>query len=272
MMQMGKAIKNILWFFVYIFIALFALFPLLWGLKLSLTPRYDLGIIPSSLTLEHYKGLLQKKEVWVYFFNSMKVALGAISIVFPISLLAAYSLARYHFKGRDVLGFSFLMIPMLPSTAILVPLVSYFNTLGLYNTLFSVILVNAIFNLPLAIWMLRNFITNIPVTIEEAAHIDGLNSIQTLFYITIPMIAPGIVSVVVYVFINCWNNYTFSYALTTSASHRVLAQGVLCFLGSWGTYWGGLTAIGIITLIPPILLFLIFQKWFVAGMFGESLK
>jgi len=202
----------------------------------------------------------------------MKITLGAIAIVFPVSLTAAYGLARFKFRGRNFLGLSFLILPMLPSTAILVPLVSYFNKLGLYNTLFSVTLVHSIFNMPLAIWMLRNFIINTPVAIEEAAMIDGLSPFQTLFRITLPMIAPGIVSVVVYVFINCWNNYTFSYALTSSQSHRVLSQGVLSFLGSWGTYWGGLTAIGIITLIPPIVLFLIFQKWFVAGMFGESLK
>lgn len=269
---MKRVVISILEILLYVAVAVFALTPLLWGLKISLAPAQDLKIIPSSLTLEHYRKLLQKKEVIIYFFNSMKIALGALAIVFPVSLTAAYGLARYKFKGRVFLGVSFLILPMLPATAILVPLVSYFNRLGLYNTLLSVTIVHSIFNMPLAIWMLRNFIINTPVTIEEAAMIDGLNPLQTLFRITLPMIAPGIVSVLVYVFINCWNNYTYSYALTTSQSYRVLSQGVLSFLGSWGTYWGGLTAIGIITLIPPILLFLIFQKWFVAGMFGESLK
>lgn len=269
---MTKALKDTLWFIIYVAVGLFALFPLLWGLKISFTPNHDLGLIPSSLTFEHYKGLFQKKEIWIYFFNSMKISLGTIGITFPIALLAGYSLARYKFLGRQFLGIGFLLLPMLPITAILVPLVSYFNKLGIYNTLIAVILVSVIFNLPLSIWMLRNFIINTPSSIEEAALIDGLSAFQTLFRITVPMIAPGIVAIVVYIFINCWNNYTFSYALTTSADKRVLAQGVLSFLGSWGTYWGGLTAIGIITLIPPILLFLIFQKWFIAGMFGETLK
>jgi ABC-type glycerol-3-phosphate transport system permease component len=269
---MAKMLKQTILFLCYLAIAIFALFPLLWGLKLSFTPRYDYGLIPDSLTLQHYQDILGKREIITYFFNSLKVSVGAIVLVVPLALLAAYALARFKFKGRDVLGLSLLILPLLPSTAILVPLVSYFNKLGLYNSLWGVVIVSMVFNLPLAIWMLRNFIINTPKTIEEAALIDGLNSYQTLFRVTLPMIRPGMVSVIIYVFITCWNNYTFSYALTTSQNKRVLSQALLAFLGSWGTNWGGLTAMGILMVLPPILLFLAFQDTFIAGMFGESLK
>lgn len=269
---MGKIFKQCILFCCYLAIAIFALFPLIWGLKLSLTPRYDYGLIPGSLTLHNYQEILGKKEILMYFFNSIKVSVGAIVIAVPLALFAAYALARFKFKGRNLLGLSLLILPMLPATAILVPLVSYFNTLGLYNSLWGVVLVSMVFNLPLAIWMLRNFIINTPKTIEEAALIDGLNSYQTLFRVTLPMIRPGMVSVIIYIFITCWNNYTFSYALTTNQNKRVLAQGLLAFLGSWGTNWGGLTAMGILMVLPPILLFLVFQDTFIAGMFGESLK
>ncbi len=269
---MAKIVKQILLFLLYFLIAIFALFPIIWGLKLSITPKYDYGLIPDSLTLKHYQDILGKKEILLYFFNSLKVSVGAIILALPISLFAAYALARFRFRGRNFLGMSLLILPMLPSTAILVPLVSYFNKLGLYNTIWGVIIVSMVFNLPLAIWMLRNFIINTPKAIEEAALIDGLNPYQTLFRVTLPMIRPGVVSVVIYIFINCWNGYTFSYALTTSQNKRVLAQGILAFLGTWGTNWGGLTAMGIIMILPPILLFLFFQDMFIAGMFGESLK
>jgi len=269
---MVKLLKKLLLFLCYLLIAIFALFPLVWGLKLSLTPKYDYSLIPNSLTLKHYQDILGKKEILVYFLNSLKVSVGCIVLAIPLALFAAYALARFKFRGRNLLGMLLLILPMLPSTAILVPLVSYFNTIGLYNTLWGVIIVSMVFNLPLAIWMLRNFIINTPKTIEEAALIDGLNSYQTLFRVTLPMIRPGVVSVIIYMFITCWNGYTFSYALTTSQSQRVLAQGILAFLGSWGTNWGGLTAMGILMILPPILLFLIFQDIFIAGMFGESLK
>ena len=265
-------VKNAFWFVLYLMIALFVLFPILWSLKLSLTPRYDYGFIPESLTLTHYANIFRKKELLIYFLNSMKVSLGTICWVLPVALLSAYALARYTFRFRNFLSICFLILPMLPSTAILVPLVSYFNKAGLYNTLLSVIIVNGVFNMPLATWMIKNFINNTPREIEEAAYLDGLNAMQTLFRVTAPMIRPGMVSVVIYIFIVSWNNYTFSYALTSSPSKRVLSQAVLAFIGSWGTDWGGLAAIGICMIAPPVLLFLVFQKSFVAGLFGQSLK
>jgi ABC-type glycerol-3-phosphate transport system permease component len=241
-------------------------------LKLALTPRYDFSFIPRSLSLEHFISIFSRKELLLYFFNSFKIALGTIIFTIPIALIAAFSLARFTFKGRNFLALSLLILPMLPATAVLVPLVAYFNKLRLYNTLTSVIIFNIVGNIPLSTWMLRNFIVNTPRAVEEAAYLDGLNHIQALFRIILPSIRPGLVAVIIYIFIGCWNGYTASYALVTSPDKRVLAQGILAFLGSWGTDWGGLNAAGILMVFPPILVFLIFQRSFVAGMFGQSLK
>jgi ABC-type glycerol-3-phosphate transport system permease component len=241
-------------------------------LKMALTPKNELSFIPKSFTLEHFKGIFSRKEILQYLFNSLKISVSVIVITIPIALIAAFSLARFNFRGREPMALSLLILPMLPATAVLVPLVSYFNKMHLYNTMTSVVIVNVVFNIPLSTWMLRNFIVNIPRAIEEAAYLDGLGHIRTLFRITMPSIRPGLVAVMIYIFIGCWNGYTFSYALTTSPSKRVLAQGVLAFLGSWGNDWGGLNAVGILMVFPPILVFLLFQKSFVAGMFGQSLK
>jgi ABC-type glycerol-3-phosphate transport system permease component len=270
--KIGKVVENMLLFFAYFLIAVFVLVPILWMFKVALTPRLDLGIVPQRLSLEHFVTIGKRKEIWSYFFNSLKICAGTIAIALPLALIAAFSLARFNFRGKEPMAISFLILPMLPATAILVPLVSYFNKMYLYNTLISVIIVNIIFYLPLSIWMLRNFIVNTPRAIEEAAYLDGLSHIETLFRVTVPIIRPGIIAVTVYIFIGCWNGYTFSYALTTTPEKRVLAQAILAFLGAWGTDWGGLNAMGIIMVIPPILVFLIFQKSFVAGMFGQALK
>jgi len=269
---MNKFIKNFFWFLLYLLVAAFVLIPLLWMLKMALTPTGELSFIPKSFTLNNFKGILTRKEILVYFFNSVKISLSVIIVTVPIAMIAAFSLARFNFKGREPMAVSLLILPMLPATAILVPLVSYFNKLHLYNTLTSVVIVQIVFNLPLCTWMLRNFIMNVPRAVEEAAYLDGLGHIRTLFRITLPSIRPGLVAVMIYIFIGCWNGYTFSYALTTSPDKRVLAQGVLAFLGAWGNDWGGLNAVGILMVLPPILVFLVFQKSFVAGMFGQSLK
>lgn len=264
-------VQNVLAWIAFVALALFSLFPILWGLRTSLAPRYDYGFFPSQLTLEHYQQLFKRPEIWLYFRNSLLVAIGANVIVLPTALLAAYALARFRFKGQKF-GILFLVLPMLPAVAILVPMISYMNKLGLYNTFGAVILTNAVFNMPFAIWMLRNFILANPESIEEAALIDGCSRLQALVRVALPMMAPGIVAVVIFVFINSWNNYMYAFAMTSSPFHRVLPQGILSFLGSWGTYWGGLTAIGMLALIPPVVLFLLFQNWFVAGLFGQQLK
>ncbi len=120
--------------------------------------------------------------------------------------------------------------------------------------------------------MLRNFIIGTPVTIEESALIDGCTPFQVVWRIVLPAIFPGIIAVSVFIFISSWNGYLFAFALIADPKKRVLSQAILAFLGAWGTDWGGLSAVGILALIPPVTLFLLFQKWFIAGLVGQQLK
>ena len=255
----------------YLFFFLFITFPFIWGLRTSLAERFDTSLIPARLTLSHYKILFERPEFLIYLKNSVMISLFSIFVTLVIALLSGYALARLKFRGQK-LGALLLILPLLPPVAILVPLVSYFQKLGMYNSLAAVIIANVVFNLPLSVWMMRNFIRGCPVALEEAARIDGCSRTSALFRIIVPAISPGIVAVAVFVFINSWNNFLYAFALTSSQSLRVLPQGILSFLGNWGTYWGGLTAAGILVLIPPVIFFLIFQKWFIAGIFGQQLK
>jgi len=263
--------RKILTTFVYWFYFIFILFPFLWGLRTSLAERFDTSLIPTHLTLRHYQVLLSRPEFFLYLRNSLVVSLAAIAVTLLIALLGGYALARLEFRGQRF-GALLLVLPLLPPVAILVPLVSYFQKLGLYNSLLAVIIANVVFNIPLSVWMIRNFIIHQPVAIEEAARLDGCSRWGVLFRIILPTMGPGIVAVAVFVFINSWNNYLYAFALTGSQSLRVLPQGILSFLGSWGTYWGGLTASGMLVLIPPVVLFLFFQQWFIAGIFGQQLR
>ena len=230
-----KAKDTISWI-GFLLISIFVLFPLFWGIRTSLSPRYETSFIPSRLTLEHYQSLFTRPAFLFYFRNSLIVTLGAV-------------------------GF--------PAIAILVPLVSYMYKLGVYNSFIALILTNSVFNMPFALWMLRNFIVNTPVEIEEAALLDGCSRIGALCRIALPLMLPGMIAVILFVFITTWNNYLYASALTSSLSVRVLPQGLLSFIGTWGMYWEGLSAAGMLTLIPPLVLFLVFQKWFIAGLFSQ---
>jgi len=245
-----------------------ALGPLLWIVRTSLAPDHTVSVIPPSVSLEHYRAVLSRPEIFRYLLNSIVVSFATVAIVVPTSLAAGYSLARYRFWGQRLAPL-FLVAPLLPAIAILVPITRFMWYLRLLDTLAAVILTNAVFTLPLALWMLRNFVSGTPVEVEEAARIDGCSTAGVLARIVVPQAAPGVIAVAVCVFIGAWNNYLYAFALTSSQDLRVLPHAILAFLGQWGTYWGGLSAAGVMAVIPPVLLFLIFQKWFVAGIFQQ---
>jgi ABC-type glycerol-3-phosphate transport system permease component len=255
----------------FIAIALFSLAPLLWGVRTSFTPNDEFSWIPQHPTLEHYENIFSRPLFLLYIKNTLLVSLGAIAITLPIAMLGGYALARYQFPGKN-LSFILMILPLLPPIAILVPLVAYINKMAIYDTLFAVTMVTVVFNLPFAVWMLRNFIIGTPVTVEESALIDGCSPFQVVWRIVLPAIFPGIIAVSVFVFINSWNGYLFAFALIADPKKRVLSQAILAFIGAWGTDWGGLSAVGILALIPPVALFLFFQKWFIAGLVGQQLK
>lgn len=266
---------NLKFFFTWIgliFISIFVLIPLIWGLRTSLVPNDEFSFIPNNYTLEHYSHLLFERPIFLKnILNTLYVTLFSIIISLPIALLGSFAIARFNFPGKK---FSILLIilPLIPSITILVPLLSYINKIGLVDTFLSVVLVNTVFHLPFAIWMLRNFILATPLEIEESALIDGCNYLNVLIKITIPSIYPGLIAVSVFLFISTWNNYLFAFALISTPEKRLISQTMLAFLSAWGNNYGSLSAAGIICVIPPFIIFLLFQKWFIAGIVGAQLK
>ena len=265
---------NLKLFFTWIgliFISIFVFIPLIWGLRTSFIPNNEFSFIPTKYILDHYIELFKRPIFLLTILNTLYVTFLSIIISIPIALLGAFSIARFNFPGKK---FSILLIilPLIPAITILVPLLSYINKMGLIDTYISVVLVNTVFHLPFAVWMLRNFILATPVEIEESALIDGCNYLNVLIRITTPSIYPGLIAVSVFLFISTWNNYLYAFALIATPEKRVISQAMLAFLSAWGNNYGGLCAAGMICIIPPILIFLLFQKWFIAGIVGAQLK
>ncbi|MDZ7333128.1 MAG: hypothetical protein ONB31_14230, partial [candidate division KSB1 bacterium] len=140
----------------------FILFPFFWGIRTSLAERFDSKFIPTHWTFSHYQAIIARPELLYYLRNSAVVSFSSIAITLIVALLGGYALARMRFRGRQF-GALLLILPLLPPVAILVPLLSYFQKLTLYNTLAAVIVANVVFNIPLSVWMVRNFILGIPV-------------------------------------------------------------------------------------------------------------
>ncbi|MGI6209744.1 MAG: carbohydrate ABC transporter permease [Anaerolineae bacterium] len=253
-------------------IALVVLFPIAWAIKTSLTAPLGVGARTTGIVhLESYRYILSQPLFVLYLRNSLVVSVGAILAALPMAIMGGYALARFDFPGKR-LSVLLLILPLLPAIAVLVPLIVYMRSLGLYNTLFAVVLANVVFNTPFAVWMVRGFFASIPVEVEEAARMDGCSHMGTLRRISLPLAAPGLIAVSIFVFINSWNNYLYAFAFTTSPELAVLPQALLRFLGAWGTNYGGLTAAATLALLPPALFFLLFQKWFVMGMLAGTGK
>ena len=245
----------------------FCLLPILWSIRTSVAPEYEPSLVPHRLTGEHYAKILGRKDFYRYAVNSAVVTLGALVLVLPLALAAGYALERHRFWGRR-LAPVMLALPLLPAVTFLVPIARYLNLVGLYNTRTALVLANAAFCLPFATWMARNFIRAIPSSLEEAAFLDGCSPLGALMRVTLPSMTPGAIAAGVFVAIQTWSNYLFAYALTSDSEIRVLPKAIVDFVGSWRTDWGGLMAIGVLTLLPPLALFQILQRWFVSGMYG----
>ena len=251
------------------------LLPFLWILVNSFRPTMDIvggpEIIPSSVTLANYTGLLDSTPYWLWVRNSSIVALITIVFTVPISVLASYGLNRCRFPGRNQLGIAVLAVYAFPTALLVIPMFSLFNRFGLLDTYVGLALVNTLLAVPFAVWMLQAFMRSVPSEIEEASAMDGHGRLRTLFRIVVPQVLPGIFSVAVFAMVVAWTEYLFSSVLMVSDSNRVLAVGMADLIGQYRVDWGRLMAGAVMTAAPVVLLFSITARWFLRGVSAGAL-
>jgi N,N'-diacetylchitobiose transport system permease protein len=232
------------------------------------TPRFW----PSDLTLYGMRRALDDNSFWINARNSMVIALGAVLLASLLGLLAAYAIGRFRFYGRKPMLVILLGIQMLPQGALLIAIYLQLNEFGATNQLWSVILVYMTFNLPFAVWMLRGFVINIPVELEEAALVDGCGRMGAFWRVTMPLLAPGLVATATYTFIQAWNEYQMAYILLDDSSKRTLTVWMVSFTTSRGTDYAAMMAGATLTAIPVVVLFLIVQRRMAAGLTAGAVK
>ncbi|WP_270884716.1 carbohydrate ABC transporter permease [Paenibacillus aestuarii] len=193
-------------------------------------------------------------------------------LVLLASILGGYSLARYQFKGKKLVLVSFLATQMVPVMVILVPLFITFGQIHLLNKLPSLIITYTAMNIPFCLITMSSFFQRIPVSLEEAAMIDGCNKFQTMTKVVLPMMQPGIVATFVFAFIGAWNDLFFGVMFTNSESAKTVPVGLSSFVQKFDINWGQMSAAGMISLIPVIIMFAIVQKYIVAGLTQGAVK
>ncbi len=268
--------RGLLYTFVIV-MCVFILYPyyvmLITGFRSSAETNdmYFQHIFPTKWMFENMKYIMGR-GIPKYLLNSLLIAGGATVIALLCGIPAAYAMARMRFKGRNAfLGFV-IMSQMFSPVVLLIGIAQLMSALKLTDSLVGLMLINAAFNQAFAIWLLRGTFVSISAEMEQAAKIDGCNTVQSLIKILIPMAAPGIVTTLIFVFINAWNEYTISTILISTASNRPITVGITQFSSFNMIDWQYLFASSLLATIPVVILFMCIEKHLTSGLTSGGVK
>jgi multiple sugar transport system permease protein len=263
---------------------IFALFPLVWMVLVSLKGGTELFTtrFVFTPTLENYyaiffgdpraaAGVVAKQEFPRYFLNSLIVSIGAVILSLMVGVPAAYALARYHFKGKEDLAFTFLSFRFAPELVVIIPLSVIYRQLGLYDTYFGIIWVYQLVTLPLLIWVLRSYFEDISPDIEQAAMVDGYPWWRIFWEILLPLVRPGLAAAALLAFIFAWNNFIFPLILGGSNVQTVTVSA-LGYISSAQGFFNRMAAASVVSSIPQIVLALSIQRYLIRGLSFGAVK
>lgn len=254
---------------------LWVLFPIYWIVRASLMPRGLSFVLPPKFmfmpTLSNYAEVLTQGEFPRYFLNSLIVAITSTALSVLVSLPAAYALVRIQFPGRNNIRFVILSARMALPVAALVAYFRQFIAIGLMDTRLGLIIAYLSFLVPLATWLLMGFIQQIPVEIEEAAQVDGLNHFGVLRLITLPLIAPGAAVTSILCMLSALNEFLFA-AVLTSDKAKTATVAVYGFLGQSRLDWEYMTATSVLVSLPVLIMAVAVRRYLVSGLTFGAVK
>jgi multiple sugar transport system permease protein len=255
----------------------FALFPLFWLLKVSVTPTnllYTEGIRfwPSRASLEHYVFVLTHSSFPTFFLNSTIVSASTAVIVTLVASLAGYAMSRFVFRGKYWIVSLLLLTQMFPLVMLIAPMFKMLSPLGLTNSLTGLIIVYVAFNVPFATFLMQSFFDGIPKDLEEAAMIDGATRFTAFRQIILPLTLPGIAATLGFVFTAAWSELLFALMLISGEKATTFPVGLLSFVSKFSVDFGQMMAAGVLALIPACLFFLLIQRYLVQGLTAGAVK
>jgi len=256
----------------------FALIPLVWmvltSVKTNREITQDTSLIPEALTIGNYVSLFSGREFAAYLTNSIIVTTLSVVIALALGTQAAYVLARFRLPGGldRYVGFTLLMVRLLPPVVIIIPIFLIAQQLGLLNTQLSLIVVYATFNVTIVVWMMESFFREIPVDLEEAAMVDGDTRFTAFRRIVLPLAAPGLVATGIFTAITTYNEFLFALVLTSTPAAETMPVGAATLIGRINVDWGAMSAAGVIGALPIVLFSIIVQKHLVRGLTMGAVK
>jgi multiple sugar transport system permease protein/raffinose/stachyose/melibiose transport system permease protein len=275
-MQMSRLSQKIPLIALQIMLAIIVLLPFFWMLSVSVKPNNEpfaipVRLIPENPTFENYQNAFYP-EFQRYFLNSIIVSLATIVISIPVGLLAAYSFSRFHLRLLTFFMIMIIVAQTFPVGTMIIPIYQLMSSLDLLNTYIALVVAYLTITLPVTTWMLRGFVRNIPLDLEEAAMVDGCTRLQAFWRVIVPLARPGIAATTVWIAVVTWQEFLFALAFTTTRDMRTLSVGMNDFVGQYGIRYGELMASAVMVSVPIVVLFFFLQKQFVAGLTAGATK
>lgn len=280
-----KASKTLL-FFQYSFVILvtfFTLAPFLWLFISSISYQKDLTKvplrwIPQDITFHRYIDIFTSSSndmahsFRISMFNSLIVAVSVTVIALLIGGLAAYAFARLRFRFQQKMIYLFLFTYMIPPVVIVIPLYLMLSNFGMLDKKLTLILLNLTFVIPFVIWVMQSYFSSISKSYEESAAIDGANRFQTLWYIMVPIVLPGIIAAGIFSFLLSWEEFFYALLFTSSLEAKTISVAIAEFSSRHAVDYGMIATGGILSSLPPLIIAIILQKYLVRGMAGGGVK
>jgi multiple sugar transport system permease protein len=267
----------------FLYLALFAYvvflgFPLVWLLTASFKTPQELNsptptFLPQSLNLDNFVQAIEKANLISSALNSITVAAATTVVVTIIALPAAYALARFRTRMRNVATGWILLSQVFPGILIIIPLFMIIKNIGLVNTLPGLVLVYVTWSLPFSLWMMQGYVAGIPVDLEEAGAIDGARRVRIIRSILLPLLAPGLVATSLFTFISSFNEFLFALVLIQNPALTTLPVALARFVGAEGiVQLGQLAAGSLLATIPSLVFFALIQRRLTSGLLSGAVK
>jgi len=251
--------------------------PLLWMIKSSFessaaATAYPPNLLPDGDFLDTFRTIFFETKLFHWLLNSTLIASLSTALALAIGIPAAYGLSRFKFRHKSLLTLSILGTQMMPPIVLIIPLYTTFIGLGLADSLVGMVIANAAFALPVLVWMLKTVFDGVSFEIDEAARIDGASWYYIALRIVTPLSLPGVIAASIFSFLNAWDEFMLARTLLRSVDRWVGTIGLSSLFGEYTTPWNQIMATALVFTIPPVVLFLIVQRYFVSGLSAGAVK
>lgn len=274
MLNGNRSTNKLLFFYLPISLMfMWTIFPIYWTINTAFKTEGDilkrpLQYLPTAPTVENFVVAWNNVGFATFFKNSLIIGVSTVFVVIILSTLSGYALSRYRFKGKASFLLMLLSTQFIPRAMLIIPLFIIFKNMGLISNPLSLIITYTAVEIPFTTILMSGFIGNIPRELEEAAAVDGCSKLQSLRFVMLPLLLPGIVATSVFTFIYTWNEFLLALMLTNQQSKFTLPVGLSFMMGEFNVNYGALAAGSVIALVPAVILFAYAQKHLVSGMGG----